>query len=83
MPPDLNRDNAMVSRPTVLVVEDNYLLLEMLTHLCEQEGIAVLAASSGEAALTQQVESARRRRPGCEGTPRPTGAMPWHRRPGS
>ena len=52
MPPDLNRDKAMVSRPTVLVVEDNYLLLEMLTHLCEQEGIAVLAASSGEAALT-------------------------------
>lgn len=42
----------MVSRPTVLVVEDNYLLLEMLTNLCEQEGIAVLAASSGEAALT-------------------------------
>lgn len=42
----------MVSRPTVLIVEDNYLLLEMLTNLCEQEGIAVLAASSGEAALT-------------------------------
>ncbi|SFL61078.1 response regulator [Methylorubrum salsuginis] len=42
----------MVSRPTILIVEDNYLLLEMLTHLCEQEGIAVLAASSGEAALT-------------------------------
>lgn len=42
----------MVSRPTVLIVEDNYLLLEMLTQLCEQEGIVVLAASSGEAALT-------------------------------
>ncbi|UMY16069.1 response regulator [Methylobacterium organophilum] len=36
----------------VLVVEDNYLLLEMLTMLCEREGIAVLSASSGEAALT-------------------------------
>lgn len=47
-----HRDKAMVSRPTVLIVEDNYLLLEMLTQLCEQEGIAVLAASSGEAALT-------------------------------
>lgn len=42
----------MVSRPTVLIVEDNYLLLEMLTNLCEQEGITVRAASSGEAALT-------------------------------
>ena len=42
----------MVSAPSVLIVEDNYLLLEMLTSLCEQEGISVLAASSGEAALT-------------------------------
>lgn len=42
----------MASAPSVLIVEDNYLLLEMLTSLCEQEGITVLAASSGEAALT-------------------------------
>ena len=38
--------------PTVLIVEDNFLLLELLTRLCEQEGMRVLAASSGEAALT-------------------------------
>ncbi|ACS42905.1 MULTISPECIES: response regulator [Methylorubrum] len=42
----------MPSAPTVLIVEDNYLLLEMLTRLCEREGMRVLAASSGEAALT-------------------------------
>lgn len=42
----------MASAPSVLIVEDNYLLLEMLTSLCEQEGMVVLAASSGEAALT-------------------------------
>lgn len=41
-------------RPTasVLLVEDNYLLLEMLTGVCEREGIRVLSASTGEAALT-------------------------------
>ncbi|MEH3117010.1 MAG: response regulator [Methylorubrum populi] len=42
----------MLAAPTVLIVEDNYLLLEMLTRLCEQEGMRVRAASSGEAALT-------------------------------
>lgn len=42
----------MAAAPSVLIVEDNYLLLEMLTSLCEQQGIRVLAASSGEAALT-------------------------------
>ena len=42
----------MSAAPSVLIVEDNYLLLEMLTTLCEQQGIRVLAASSGEAALT-------------------------------
>ncbi|MBB2961199.1 response regulator [Methylobacterium sp. R2-1] len=42
----------MSSATTVLIVEDNYLLLEMLTRLCEREGMRVLAASSGEAALT-------------------------------
>ncbi|CAO4179313.1 response regulator [Methylorubrum populi] len=42
----------MRAGPTVLIVEDNYLLLEMLTKLCEQQGMRVLAASSGEAALT-------------------------------
>ena len=40
-------------RPTtVLIVEDNYLLLEMLVALFEQEGLTPLTASSGEAALT-------------------------------
>jgi CheY-like chemotaxis protein len=42
----------MSAVPSVLIVEDNYLLLEMLTSLCEQQGIRVLAASTGEAALT-------------------------------
>ena len=42
----------MTRAPSVLLVEDNYLLLEMLTSLCEQQGIRVLSASSGEAALT-------------------------------
>ncbi|BAU93972.1 reponse regulator [Methylorubrum populi] len=42
----------MWSATTVLIVEDNFLLLEMLTRLCEREGMRVLAASSGEAALT-------------------------------
>ncbi|GJE55178.1 MULTISPECIES: response regulator [Methylobacterium] len=42
----------MAAAPSVLIVEDNYLLLDMLTSLCEQQGIIVLAASSGEAALT-------------------------------
>lgn len=42
----------MRAAPTVLIVEDNYLLLELLTRLCERDGMRVLAASSGEAALT-------------------------------
>ncbi|NEU11471.1 response regulator [Methylobacterium sp. BTF04] len=41
----------MANGRQVLVVEDNYLLLEMLTTLCEREGAQVVAASSGEAAL--------------------------------
>lgn len=42
----------MTRAPSVLIVEDNYLLLEMLTSLCEQQGIRVYSASSGEAAFT-------------------------------
>lgn len=36
----------------VLIVEDSYLLLEIIASLCEARGIRVLEASSGEAALT-------------------------------
>ncbi|MCJ2033636.1 response regulator [Methylobacterium sp. J-068] len=35
----------------VLIVEDNYLLLDMLTGVCERYGLAVVSASSGEAAV--------------------------------
>lgn len=42
----------MDRKPVILIVEDNYVLLEMLTNLCEREGITVTAASSGEDALT-------------------------------
>jgi CheY-like chemotaxis protein len=42
----------MTSRPHVMIVEDNYLLLDALTAVCEQHGVGVVAASSGEAALT-------------------------------
>ena len=42
----------MPAAPSVLIVEDNYLLLEMLNSLCEAQGIRVLSASSGEDALT-------------------------------
>ncbi|GLS42248.1 response regulator [Methylobacterium brachythecii] len=42
----------MTQSASVLIVEDNYLLLEMLTSLCEQQGIRVFATSSGEDALT-------------------------------
>ena len=35
----------------VLIVEDNYLLLDMLTSLCERRGLRVVPASSGEAAV--------------------------------
>lgn len=37
---------------SVLIVEDSYLLLEIIASLCETRGIRVLEASSGEAALT-------------------------------
>ncbi|GJD49506.1 Regulator of RpoS [Methylobacterium crusticola] len=37
---------------SVLIVEDNYLLLEVLVTLCEQEGLRTHTVSSGEAALT-------------------------------
>lgn len=42
----------MANGHQVLVVEDNYLLLDMLTGVCEREGAQVIAASSGEAALS-------------------------------
>lgn len=35
----------------VLIVEDNYLLLDMLASLCERRGMRVVPASSGEAAV--------------------------------
>lgn len=42
----------MNSNPQVLIVEDNYVLLDVLTTVCEQNGLSVVAASSGEDALT-------------------------------
>ncbi|WP_430910679.1 response regulator [Methylobacterium sp. sgz302541] len=42
----------MLSPPCVLIVEDSYVVLEMLRLICGQSGIRVLEASSGEAALT-------------------------------
>lgn len=42
----------MDRKPLFLVVEDNYILLEMLTTLCERQGIQVVSASSGEDAVT-------------------------------
>ncbi|MCF4129784.1 response regulator [Methylobacterium sp. SyP6R] len=41
-----------VRKPCVLIVEDSYMLLELLVTLCEQHGVETLTASSGEAALT-------------------------------
>ena len=38
--------------PCVLIVEDSYLLLEIVASLCETHGIRVIEASTGEAALT-------------------------------
>lgn len=38
--------------PKVLIVEDNYLLLDMLMVQCGRAGLDVVATSSGEAALT-------------------------------
>ena len=37
---------------SVLVVEDSYLLLEIIASLCEMQGTRVIEASTGEAALT-------------------------------
>ena len=37
---------------SVLIVEDSYLLLEIIASLCETQGIGVIEASTGEAALT-------------------------------
>lgn len=37
---------------SVLIVEDSYLLLEIVASLCETQGIRVVEASTGEAALT-------------------------------
>lgn len=38
-------------KPCVLIVEDSYMLLELLVTLCEQHGVATLSAASSEAAL--------------------------------
>lgn len=37
---------------SVLIVEDSYLLLEIIATLCATQGTRVIEASSGEAALT-------------------------------
>lgn len=42
----------MLRPQSVLIVEDSYLLLEIIASLCEARGIRVLEASTGEAALT-------------------------------
>jgi CheY-like chemotaxis protein len=42
----------MSGAPRVLIVEDNFLLLDMLTIQCERAGLTAVAASSGEDALT-------------------------------
>ena len=42
----------MLQSQSVLIVEDSYLLLEIVANLCEARGIRVLEASTGEAALT-------------------------------
>jgi two-component system, OmpR family, response regulator len=42
----------MPPAPCVLIVEDSYLLLEIIASLCETHGIRVIEASTGEAALT-------------------------------
>jgi len=42
----------MPSAQSVLLVEDSYLLLEIIASLCATQGIRVIEASSGEAALT-------------------------------
>ena len=42
----------MTPAPSVLLVEDSYLLLEIVASLCAEQGIRVIEASSGEAALT-------------------------------
>lgn len=42
----------MSGAPKVLIVEDNFLLLDMLTIQCERAGLTAVAASSGEDALT-------------------------------
>ncbi|MGV7032874.1 response regulator [Methylobacterium symbioticum] len=36
----------------VLVVEDSYILLDIVAQLCASQGVRVIEASSGEAALT-------------------------------
>lgn len=42
----------MCPAQSVLIVEDSYLLLEIIASLCETHGIRVIEASTGEAALT-------------------------------
>ncbi|KQP51980.1 response regulator [Methylobacterium sp. Leaf108] len=41
----------MDRKPVVLVVEDNYILLDLLSTLCERQGITATAVSSGEDAM--------------------------------
>lgn len=42
----------MFAPPSVLIVEDSYVLLDMLRTIYERSGLRVFEASSGEAALT-------------------------------
>ncbi|KMO43824.1 hypothetical protein VQ03_06390 [Methylobacterium tarhaniae] len=50
LPPD-SRTSQPGTKPCVLIVEDSYMLLELLVTLCEQHGVETLTASSGQAAL--------------------------------
>ena len=47
-----HRTSRMRPAQSVLIVEDSYLLLEIVASLCETHGIRVIEASTGEAALT-------------------------------
>ncbi len=47
-----SRTSQPAPKPCVLIVEDSYMLLELLATLCEQHGVATLSAARGEAALS-------------------------------
>lgn len=47
----ISRESAIISRPTVLVVDDEKLVLELVRELLVDEGYRVLAEVSGERAL--------------------------------